>query len=104
MSGGLTISVQTGRVESLAGQTRATSTELDGLAGRVGAALRQVAGAVPGTGLQSVADEASGAWSSGLADLARAGGSLAAATQASAEAYRWVEARGVQRFTGPGPQ
>lgn len=104
MSGGHTIGVQASRVETLAGQARATSTELSALAERVGAALRQVAQAVPDTELQTVADQTAGAWSIGLADLARAGGSLAAATQASADAYRFVEGRGVQRFTGPGPK
>ncbi|MGI8948629.1 MAG: hypothetical protein ACR2FV_11785 [Ornithinimicrobium sp.] len=104
MSGAHTIRVQASRVESMAAQTRQSVTELAAAADRVGSALRQVAGAVPGTGLQSRAEEASGAWSSGLAELARAGDSLAVATRASAEAYRLVETRGVQRFTAEGLQ
>lgn len=104
MSGAHTIGVHAGQVDALAAQTRQSATELAATADRVGSALRQVAGAVPGTALASRADEASGAWSGGLAELARAGDSLALATQASAEAYRLVEVRGVQRFTTEGVQ
>lgn len=102
MSGAHTIGVQAGRVDALATQTRQSATELAAAADRVGSALQQVAAAVPGTALASRAGEASGAWSGGLTELAAAGDSLALATRASAEAYRLVEARGVQRFTGEG--
>lgn len=102
MSGAHTIRVETARVQALAHQARQAATELDGVADRVGAALRQVGAAVPGTGLQSRAQEASGVWRNGVTGLARAGGSLAAATQAAAEAYQEVEARGVERFVGDG--
>lgn len=104
MSGAHRLGVQVGRVDALATQTQQSATELHGVGDRVGAALRQLAGATPGTGLAVRAEGASGAWAGGLGDLARAGDSLALATVAAAEAYRMVEVRGVQRFTGRGPQ
>lgn len=102
MVGTHTIRVEAARVQALAQQAQQAATELDGVADRVGAALRQVGAAVPGTSLQSRAQEASGAWRNGVTGLARAGGSVSAATHAAAEAYQEVEARGVERFAGDG--
>jgi len=102
LTGTHTIRVQSSRVQALALRTRRAATELDGVADRVGAALRQIGAAAPGTSLEGRAQEASVAWCTGVTGLARAGDSLAAATQAAAEAYQEVEARGVQRFTGDG--
>jgi hypothetical protein len=95
-----TVRVVLEQVEHVGRVLERSAREAEGLGGRTAAALRLVAGAAGGGPLAGAAEQAAGAWTRGLAEVAETGVALGSTTRETGEAYRAVETRQDQRFAG----